>query len=342
MPKRLTKEEYIAKLAIENSTVELISDYNGNKNEITVRCKIDNHIWKTTPNRLHSGQGCQKCYDRRRGQSTKIPLAERIKEAQEIYKNEDGMPIYYYGLIDEAEYKNSHQRVPIVCPKHGIFYQSFTKHIKGLHSCPICTIERNSSLRRLGKDEFVRRAEEIHKDENGESLYIYDKVEYINCETPVCITCKKHGDFWQSPYSHLMGYGCKKCNLSHLEKDVMKFLNDKKIEFIYQASKKDFEWLNLQTFDFYIPKLNLAIECQGGQHFKPIEHFGGNEQFEIIKERDLRKFKLAKGHNLNIIYLLPSSLKTKKEDILLKEGEENQIYSKDNLYFLDEIEQLIQ
>ena len=39
----------------------------GNKEYLTVRCKIDGTIWNTKPNWLKSGRGCQTCYDNRRG-----------------------------------------------------------------------------------------------------------------------------------------------------------------------------------------------------------------------------------------------------------------------------------
>ena len=333
MPKRLTQEEYIEKLAKENPTVELLSEYNGNKNYITVRCKIDGNIWQTKPNWLHAGQGCQVCYDRRRGESSKIPLDVMIKRAQDKFKDENGEPLYDYSLIKEEDYKNSHQKVPIICKKHGVFYHSFTRHIFGGRGCQICAMENLNIDRRMGKEEFIRKAQEIQQDENGEPLYIYDKVEYINCDTPVCIICKEHGEFWQTPYLHLKGFGCKKCNISLLEKEMVSFLNDNKVEYIWQATNKDLEWLNRQTLDFYLPKYNMAIECQGGQHFKTVEHFGGEEEFEKIIERDKRKFDLCKEHNINLIYIIPENIN--KEKILLNENL-NDIYNKENLIYISD------
>lgn len=61
-------------------------------------------------------------------------------------------------------------------------------------------------MRRLTKEEFINRAIAIHGNK-----YDYSKVEYVNSETDVCITCHKHGDFWQRPSSHLRGRGCKDC-----------------------------------------------------------------------------------------------------------------------------------
>ena len=60
---------------------------------------------------------------------------------------------------------------------------------------------------RSNKEEFIEKAKEVHGDKYG-----YDKVVYHNCDTKVTINCPIHGDFEQSPYCHLTGQGCSKCN----------------------------------------------------------------------------------------------------------------------------------
>lgn len=57
-------------------------------------------------------------------------------------------------------------------------------------------------------EEFIARAREIHSDK-----YDYSKVEYINCDTKVCIICPEHGEFWQTPYNHInRKHGCPICS----------------------------------------------------------------------------------------------------------------------------------
>ena len=46
--------------------------------------------------------------------------------------------------------------------------------------------------------------------------------------------------------------------------------------------------------DFYIPSKNIAIECQGIQHFRPIEKFGGEKEFEKVVSK-------AKQENKSVI-----------------------------------------
>ena len=57
-----------------------------------------------------------------------------------------------------------------------------------------------------------------------------------------------------------------------------------------------------QSLDFYLPDYNIAIECQGIQHFEPIDFFGGEEKFDEQIERDRIKYNLCKNNNINIIY----------------------------------------
>ena len=59
------------------------------------------------------------------------------------------------------------------------------------------------------------------------------------------------------------------------------------------------EWLGRLSLDVYIPKLNVAIEYQGIQHFEDIGIFG---DFETQKERDERKAILCRDHEVKLIY----------------------------------------
>lgn len=59
---------------------------------------------------------------------------------------------------------------------------------------------------RLTTSTFVEKARLKHGDK-----YDYSKVVYIDNQTKVCIICPIHGEFWQSPNSHLSGRECRKC-----------------------------------------------------------------------------------------------------------------------------------
>lgn len=59
---------------------------------------------------------------------------------------------------------------------------------------------------RYTREQFIEKAIAVHGD-----YYDYSKVIYVNNKTKVCIICPIHGEFWQTPGSHLQSKGCKKC-----------------------------------------------------------------------------------------------------------------------------------
>ena len=72
----------------------------------------------------------------------------------------------------------------------------------------------------------------------------------------------------------------------------------KQIEF---EEQKKFDWLGNLSLDFYLPKYNVAIECQGKQHFG----LGGwSKSFNFIKqnERDKLKNELCNKNGVEILY----------------------------------------
>jgi len=60
------------------------------------------------------------------------------------------------------------------------------------------------------KNLFITNANIKHNNK-----YDYSKVLYINSRIPVIIICKKHGEFKQSPSSHLAGHGCIPCAIRY-------------------------------------------------------------------------------------------------------------------------------
>ena len=105
---------------------------------------------------------------------------------------------YDYSLVN---YKNSGTKVIIICQEHGEFQQTPNNHLHGGYGCSKC-----SGTCKSNTGEFVERCIKIHGD-----LYDYSKVNYINNITKTTIICQEHGEFQQTPKSHLKGAGCGKC-----------------------------------------------------------------------------------------------------------------------------------
>lgn len=110
---------------------------------------------------------------------------------------------------DKVVYLGSRVKVEIVCPIHGSFWQEPAAHLRG-RGCPMC-----SHRMKLTREEFIKRAKEIHGDK-----YDYSLVVYVNALTKVKIICPKHGVFEQTPAMHLYGQGCPMCG--HEQKGAYK------------------------------------------------------------------------------------------------------------------------
>ena len=52
-----------------------------------------------------------------------------------------------------------------------------------------------------------------------------------------------------------------------------------------------------------MPNYNVAIECQGIQHYKVIEHFGGAERLKYTQQLDKRKKNLCEEHGVKLYYI---------------------------------------
>lgn len=198
MVKKLTKIEVINR-ANEIHGYKYIydkMDYVNNKTKVCIVCPDHGEFWQTPHDHL-SGRGCPRCAYYYKGQKRANTKELFLEKATEIHGNK-----YDYSKV---VYVNNHTKVCIICPDHGEFWQSPANHLQG-QGCPICGREERKKKRSKTTLQFIKDAQQIHKNK-----FSYEKVEYINNLTKVCITCLEHGDFWQRPADHLNGCKCPEC-----------------------------------------------------------------------------------------------------------------------------------
>ena len=111
-------------------------------------------------------------------------------------------------------------------------------------------------MRKLNVNEFHRRALEVHG-----SKYEYDLETFTTRLEVVQIFCSEHGWFSQIAQNHLSGNGCDKCR-NKSEAAIKSIIE----ELGYFVEKKK---IKNRTYDFFIPELNLLIERDGEQHYRP-------------------------------------------------------------------------
>lgn len=141
--------------------------------------------------------------------SRKKTTKEFIQEAQLVHGKR-----YDYSLTD---YKANNNKVAIICPEHGVFYQQPIHHLSG-SGCPKCS--NLSVSKKLGKttEEFIVDANRIHGGK-----YDYSKVVYEGAFKKVCIICPIHGEFLMRPNGHLQGAKCPTCAKEEKQKKFKNF-----------------------------------------------------------------------------------------------------------------------
>lgn len=187
----------------------------------------------------------------------------------------------------------SYKYFTLNCLKHGQITMSYDYLIKHLR-CPMCEKEEDLNER---KENFIRKCKIVHQ-----SRYNYDNIIYINKHSYVKnIKCPIHGYFDINAGNHLHGHGCPRCQMSKLEEKIYTMLFNEKIDFIFQYKNKKI--LGSQSLDFYIPNINLGIECQGRQHYENKSHFGlGQFDYDMQIKRDTEKFDKCNLNNIELIY----------------------------------------
>lgn len=105
----------------------------------------------------------------------------------------------------EVIYTSAHNYVDIICKVHGLFSQNATSHRKGF-GCKKCMGDKLRLDRKDSLFSFINKANNVHNNK-----YLYPEQPYTNQHTKIKIICSIHGEFWQTPNSHLNGCGCPIC-----------------------------------------------------------------------------------------------------------------------------------
>lgn len=275
--KKLNTQEFIQKsIEIHGDKYDYsVSNYDGNRKEIEIICPIHGTFKQIAGTHLN-GSGCLKCSDTRK---TKEKF---IQESSIIHNNK-----YDYSLV---YYINAHTNVKIICPEHGIFEQTPNVHLTKKCGCKKC-----SDFKQTLKN-FIEKSNKIHNNK-----YDYSLVEYINA-------------YNQKPSNHMnMGQSCPECKetISKGERNIIKILTDKEINFIKQKTFEECKDIRKLPFDFYLPDYNICIEFDGRQHFESVKYWNGEEGLLRLQKHDKIKTDYCLNNNIKLIRI---SYK-EKEDI---------------------------
>jgi len=235
------KEKYGDQFTFEKT------NYQTSRKKVILTCKDHGDFEIAPSNILRNPNGCKLCGFEKR----KLGLNEFIKRANNIHNN-----FYDY---TKSVYKDTSTKLIICCPKHGEFEQTPGNHLSG-HGCWYCMRENLVKTLTYSFDEWLYMAKKQHGDK-----FDYSKVDYINLNTPVKIICKEHGDFKQSPNTHLISdYACPKCLYTH-RSEILTMSQD---DFIKRCKLIHYNFYDYSKTVYKSGKDFIIIKCPKHGEFK--------------------------------------------------------------------------
>lgn len=280
-----THKEFVKELNSINENIEIMSRYKNDGVKVLCRCKIDNHEWEATPNNLLRGYGCPKCGELRRINLRTKKHSEFIKELKLVNPNIEVL----------SEYSRSDKKIKCRCKIDSHEWEALPSSLLYGQGCPECGISRSAKARTKTHDVFIKELNKVNP--NIEAME-----EYKKNNIKMKFRCKLDGNVWETlPVSLLVGIGCPSCNSSKGEKEVEKYLKENLIPYKKQYTFNGCKYKKELPFDFYLPTLNIAIEYDGIQHFKPVEVFGGKEAYKLQVKKDKIKNDYCKSKGIKLI-----------------------------------------
>ena len=296
---RKTQQQFIQEMKEVDPNIEVIGNYISSKTKIKCKCKICNFEWERIPNDLLRGFGCPKCNN-------------NIYYTNEQFKKD------FYQINDKIELKSDfvNHRTPILCKCKIDDYEWEAYPYDLLNNRSGCRMCNNNASYTL--ESLKERLKTVSPD----IIILSDN--YQNNKTPIKVKCKKCNCEWNAIPQNLLGgrTGCPNCsrNRYKLEEFVKEYLDNNQIDYIKNYRFNDLHGVNngLLSYDFKLINMPILIECQGIQHYKPVEYFGGIKRYQIQVEHDRRKKDYALKHKMRLIEISKKDIKN-IDNILDKE-----------------------
>lgn len=195
----------------------------------------------------------------------KLTTEEFIERATKAHGD-----LYDYSSVN---YAGTTSKVKIFCRKHNLFEQDAASHMAG-HGCPSCANDIRGNSVALNNEKFIKKAIKKH-----DAYYDYSKVEYINANTNVTISCTTHGDFKKKAKDFLYGEGCLLCNQDKRDKINLEI-------FLQKAKQTHGDTYSYQEVQYVRKSEKLTILC--GNHGKFLQkshvHLAGQGCPKCAKE----------------------------------------------------------
>lgn len=181
--KKLNTDDFISKARnihgnkYDYSKVEYIN----NRIKVEIICPKHGEF-EQSPSHHLDGQDCRKCMKYKLRSKFQLTKEQFIEKAEEIHGN-----LYDYSQV---EYVNAHNKVIIICSKHGKFIQEPNSHIHG-NGCPKCACSGRSAMADDWLDSVNINSREVRIKTTNDNIYCVDGLDKFNN-----VVYEFLGDFW--------------------------------------------------------------------------------------------------------------------------------------------------
>lgn len=257
----------------------------GNKTKLDLLCLSCSYQWNTCSINSYCSKkyGCPRCNKRVRYTNKSI---HDIIEYSNLNSTESTLKI-----IDINEISGNSTRVLVQCKKCSHEWKKEVRHIiANRSSCPIC-----AKNYKFTEENVIQRIYSI-KDPEITNIVCTKIPKNPKYNTYLDLKCIKCNNEWSTTTISSYIYNNIRCGICSKNKslpvlEMEKILSENGIEFIMEHRFPDCKNINPLPFDFYIPEVGVCIEYDGIQHYKSIEHWGGQQALDYRKANDKIKDK---------------------------------------------------
>lgn len=284
MPVKLTHEEFIKKLYINNShDITVLGQYVNSHTPIRVKCNTHNVEYDQVPAELLRGKGCRMCGVEKSAASRRMTNSEFIDKLKLLDNN----------ITALDEYTKYETKIRFQC-MHGHIWSAIPNSVLNGSGCPYCS--GNSVL--IGfNDLWTTRPDVARMLENPEYGYKHSK----GSNASVAFVCPQCGNVAEKPIIDVcnQGLGCQICSdgISYPNKFIRQVLTQLKIDFIPEYNP---DWAKPRRYDCYFEYCGnkYIVEMDGRQHFY---NAFSQEVLEETKSNDEFKTSLATQNGIDVI-----------------------------------------
>lgn len=291
----------------KNSPLTPEQVYSRSHKKVWWKCnKGEDHIWQSQIKSRINGIGCPICSGRKVARSNSLLI--RFPEISKLWHpNKNG------NLLPSMVTPFSGKIVWWKCPEGSDHeWSSTVANVVNGSTCPVCMNRKITASNNL----FVLYPELIEEWDFVKNKDIIPTKLSSGSKIKVWWTCKNNNEHrWFATIKDrtTKGSGCPFCAIK-LNISELKMLEIIKKVFLLQRILYRYKpkWLKRMELDVYLPKLKLAFEYQGQQHFRPIDFFGGEQVYIEQVKRDKLKKKLCENRNISLIYIFYNEKLSKK------------------------------